>query len=724
MNVSFGSYLLGLGELAFVVLAFGLAALALRMRLLPSWSGAPARLVEAVTGVALLIWTAELLGAVGLLREWALLVASLLVAVGALLTSSRSSAGGSAAGRPPSPPVAGLATLISVGVTGVVVAHWGFETKYALDSGIVNFDSLWYHMPFAVEMAQSGSTTALNHTDTVFVNWLYPQNSELVQAVPILLTGRDTVSLFLNFGWLALTLLAAWCIGRPFGRGPLSLSAAAVLLECHTLVVREPGAAKNDVAAAALVLAAAALLINAAAAQRAGAGDGQRGGAGEGAIEPGWALAAAGLAAGLAAGTKVTVLAAVFALTIAAIALSAPGRRRVAAAWWFLPVLAGSGFWYLRNLIDAGNPIPQVRHLGPISLPGPERLQLGRPDFNVLHYATDTAVWREYFAPGLHQAFGLLWPLVLAGALAGALIALLRGPSRTVRWTGGVALFAAAAYLVTPLSAAGAEGAPVAFAINIRFLIPALLLGAALLPLAPVFASRRSQWLLLAAILAVMVISDRSDAVLRDPERLFGLALALLVVGAPAALLWARSRGAATAAVLAAGAVLVLAAVAVGYPVQRNYLRDRFHDFDPAMNLDTAYRWARGVSGARIGLAGTTAGFLGYGFYGPDLSNRVFYLGRDDPHGGFNAIPTCRAFRAAVNRADLDYLVTAPFLNFIHPERPLRSPEAGWLRGEAAVKPVNRDGPVTVWRVRGRLDPEGCSRAANAPLRYVPDQPG
>ncbi len=722
--MSVGSYLLGLAELGFVLLAFGLAALALRMRLLGGWSGAPARLAEAVTGVALLITTAELLGAVGLLREWALLLASLLVAVSSLLLSAQRPASGSSAPGPPSPPVPGLAILVAVGVVGVVVAHWGFETKYALDSGIVNFDSLWYHMPFAVDMAQSGSTTALNHTDTVFVNWFYPQNSELAQAVSVLLTGRDTVSLFLNFGWLALALLSAWCVGRPYGRAPLSLCAAAVLLECHTLVVREPGAAKNDVAAAALVLAAAALLINAAAARRAAGGVGPGRPAEEGTIDPGPALGAAGLAAGLAAGTKVTVLAAVFGLTAAAIALAPPARRRAAAAWWLLPALAGSAFWYLRNLIVAGNPIPQVRHLGPLSLPGPERLQTGRPDFNVLHYATDTGVWREYFAPGLHQAFGLLWPLVLVAVLAGALIAMLRGPDRAVRWIGGVTLFAAAAYLVTPLSAAGAEGAPVAFGINIRFLVPALLLGAALVPLGPAFGSRRSQWLLLGAILLVMAITDRSDAVLRDPERLFGLALALLVVGAPAALLWARARGAALSAVIVGGLVLLAAAVAVGYPVQRNYLRDRFHDFDPSMSLDAAYRWANGVGDARIGLAGTTAGFLGYGFYGPDLSNRVLYLGREGSHGAFNAIPSCRAFRAAVNEADLDYLVTAPFLNFIHPERPLRSPEAAWLRGEPAVTPISRDGPVTVWRVRGRLDPGGCTRAANSPLRFLPDQPG
>jgi hypothetical protein len=123
-------------------------------------------------------------------------------------------------------------------------------------------------------------------------------------------------------------------------------------------------------------------------------------------------------------------------------------------------------------------------------------------------------------------------------------------------------------------------------------------------------------------------------------------------------------------------------------------------------------------------LAGTTAGFLQYGFFGTDLSNRVVYLGEKGPHGAFNAVPDCRAFRAAVNAADLDYLVTSPFLNFIDTEAPIASPEAGWLSGERVVRPIDRSGPVTVWRVRGRLDPFACSSPANAPLHRVPQQPG
>src|SRR5680860_1805672 len=152
--------------------------------------------------------------------------------------------------------------LAAVAVVALVFAHWGLTTADALSRGIFNFDSLWYHMPFAVEMAQSHSVTGLHYTETVFTNWFYPQNSELLHSVGILLTERDTLSLFLNFGWLGMAFLAAWCIGRPYGMAPLTVIAAAVILECHTLVVREPGAAKNDIMAAALLLAAIAILVN------------------------------------------------------------------------------------------------------------------------------------------------------------------------------------------------------------------------------------------------------------------------------------------------------------------------------------------------------------------------------------------------------------------------------------------------------------------------------
>ncbi|HYJ22754.1 MAG TPA: hypothetical protein VEW07_12120 [Solirubrobacterales bacterium] len=584
-----------------------------------------------------------------------------------------------------------------------------------------------------MEMAQGHSVTGMHHVDTVFTNWFYPQNSELLHADGVLLMGRDTLSLFLNYGWLAVAFLAAWCIGRPYGRGDLSVVAVAILLEAHVLVVREPGAAKNDLMAAALILAAIAILINAwTQARAANQVDGPeiRLYGGKAAHQPaglpvGWPLAAAGLAVGLAAGTKVTALAMAAALSLAVLVLAPAGRRWAAAVWWFVPAFLAGGYWYLRNLIVAGNPLPAVESLGPISLPHPERLQIGRPDFSIAHYATDTDVWRQYFFPGLHDAFGALWPLVIGGALVAGLLALLTGRDRVVRAIGAVVVFGFLAYIFTPLSAAGADGAPEAFGINLRYVYGAVLAGLALVALPRFFDDKRRQWALLGVLLVVLLLSDRGDGVLRDPERPFALLLVVLAVLVPAALLLARGREASRGTVAAGFVVLALAVVAVGYPVQRHYLDERFRnevaaESIPGMNLDSAYRWARDVEDARIGLAGTTAGFVRYGFYGTDLSNRVIYLGEEGPHGAFNAIPTCRAFRAAVNVADLDYLVTAPFLNFLHPGDPIPSPEARWLRGEPAVDPILRSGPVTVWKVSGELDPADCG-LRNAPLREIPD---
>jgi hypothetical protein len=770
--VSAGSYVLGVSLLALLVGSLGFSAVSLRRRLLPGWEGAPARLVEAIAGVALLIWLSELLGLVGLLHAWALVGASVALAVGIALPSApvrwRQ--------RRPAADFLSGATIVALGVVALVFAHWGLTAADALSRGIFNFDSLWYHMPFATEMAKSHSVTGIHYTETVFTNWFYPQNSELLHSVGILLTERDTLSLFLNFGWLAIAFLAAWCIGRPYGVGALSVVAVAIVLSSHTLVVREPGAAKNDVMAAALLLAAIAILVNRHAyltrvAWGRGPGRARRHvfrqdhsarDATREAKNPAYgqdpslttgpaaempSLAVAGLATGLAVGTKSTALAMAAALTVAVIALAPAGRRLATAGWWFLAALAGGGYWYLRNLIVAGNPLPQLESLGPISLPHPERLQSGRPDFSISHYATDTGVWGDYFGPGLHDAFGALWPLVVAAALAGAVLALVGRRDPIIRWMGGVALFGMLAYLFTPLSAAGAEGAPSGFEINIRYVLPALLAGLALLPV-PLLGRRedvpsesdlyghsldgtsaRERWRLglLAALVVVLVATDRLDAVLRDPDRISGLTVALLAVAVPAALLLARRAGAARGVVAAGVAALALVVAAIGYPIQRSYLDDRFRNSDPAraipgMGLDSAYRWARNVEDVRIGLAGTTAGFLEYGFYGTDLSNQVRYLGRKGPHGAFNAIPSCAKFRAAVNAARVDYLVTAPFLNFIRPENPIRSPEAAWLRGSEALVPVVRGDRVAVWRVDGRLDPTACGRA-NAPLRRIPQQP-
>src|SRR5690242_9575322 len=100
--VDLGGYLLGVAQLALVVVPLAFSAYRLRQRLLPAWEGAPARLVESIAGIAFVIWLSELLGTFGLFYAGALIVAALLVAG----TVAFWPAGPAAAGDPPPLPVA------------------------------------------------------------------------------------------------------------------------------------------------------------------------------------------------------------------------------------------------------------------------------------------------------------------------------------------------------------------------------------------------------------------------------------------------------------------------------------------------------------------------------------------------------------------------------------------------------------------------------------------
>ncbi len=436
-------------------------------------------------------------------------------------------------------------------------------------------------------------------------------------------------------------------------------------------------------------------------------------------------LAVAGIAAGLACGVKLTALAPVAALTVAVVVARA-GRRRACGAppgggcrW----SLAG-GFWYLRNLFEAANPLPWITEVGPLSLPGPERLTrrasrsrspTTRPIFDV---------WREWFGPGLHDAFGVLWPIVLGAAVAGMAFALVRRldpPDPCVRALGAVGLFGLLAYLFTPLGAAGPEGMPVAFEINVRFAIPALLLGLALFAAVLPARSAAARWALLVGTLGVLAITNDPFDVLTADERAAGAGIAFVFVapprGDPLRSAPGGCRGPRSPRRSPASARSSLAA---GYLVQDSYLEDRFEGFESEAHDRRRLALRDELDGARIGLAGTTAGFYRYGFYGGELSNEVVYLGRQGAKGAFSAIPACAEFREAVNDADLDYLVTSPLLNFDDQAAPITSPEEGWLGARPAARAglATEDG-VTVWRVEGELDPAGCAEL-DVPLREVP----
>src|SRR5215207_44567 len=279
--MTFGDYLAGVIGLALVAGPLILAAVRLRARLLAGWEGAPARLAEAVVGASLLTILLQLLAAIGFLEPATLVIGAIAIGVAAYLVPWLRPAEATESAPPPAPPVPWLQVLIALAGAAFVAAHWSTGLQDVWARGMLTFDTLWYHAPFAARIAETGSVWGLHLTDPLYLNWFYPQNSELIHGAGITLFERDLFSPLVNFAWLGVALLAAWCIGRPYGVAPLSLVAVAVILDTGPIVPREAGTPANDMAPVALLLAAAALLINAwAARSRPAAGAG--GGSGEG----------------------------------------------------------------------------------------------------------------------------------------------------------------------------------------------------------------------------------------------------------------------------------------------------------------------------------------------------------------------------------------------------------------------------------------------------------
>ncbi len=712
-----GDYILGVIGLVGVVLSMAIAGRTARRAALPGWTGAPALLADGVLAIGILVVVAELLGLVRLLDGVLLFVSCLIVGGGALRLEPmliRAGAGiahwGSSedAAEREAPSIGPIEIGVAVVIALIVAAQWAGPTLLALDRGIYGGDSLWYHLPLAAHLAGTGSITGLLYTDPLYLNWFYPQVSELLHGGGILLFGNDFLSPLLNLAWLGLALFAGWCIGRPYGAGATSMAAVASVMAANLLFSRQPGNANNDVVAIALFLAAVAILLNARWREAGGPAFG--------------VLLVAGLAAGLALGTKLTVVPPVIALTVGVIYIAGAGERLRASAVWIGGLVVGGGYWYIRNLIVSGNPFPW-QDIGPI--PHAEALQ-GRDPYSIVHYATDTDVWGRFFTPALEERLGDLWPAYLALAVIGVLLVLWRG-GRVERMLAAVAALSAIAYLFTPLSASGPEGSPVGFRLNMRYLAPGLTLALTLLSITPPFARGRERiWQLgMLAIFAVLIAVSAGAPEAIDTDRIPGTAaLAAAMIALPLALVLLWRRGVPPVPLTGAAVLAVIALAVFGRFAQEDYLDQRYSSAAPhypttehpavelGQGLGAAYDWARTTHDQRIGLSGTLGALFQYGLWGEGSTNEVRYLGQKGSRGSFEEIPECPEWIGAVNAGDFDYVVTTPTYNQDDPAADTHPVQRSWIERGGNAHRVAGAALVDVWQVTGPIDPNACVAAA------------
>lgn len=720
MTPSLGSYIGGCFAVVGIVSALGLGGYWLRRWIVPEFSGALARLADATIAVGLLVVSLELLGTLSILTVgWTIVVCIAVGLLAALLGRRNAPRNG---GEIAAPQVQTIALLIALAVASFTVAEWTFPSQLSLDQGMFGGDTTWYHMPFAATIAQEHSTIHLHFTDPLrLAAWFYPQSSELIHGAAIVLFKSDWLSPLINLFWLAIALLAAWCVGRPYKVGPTTLVAGAIVLDAGVMIETQPGEGRNDIMGLAFLLAFVAFLINAHQRRAPDAGAVQDAPERDAPLLDKGPLVVAGIAAGLAASVKLTFLIPVVAIGLGVIVFSGRGRRLTTAWVLGLTTFLMGGYWYVRAMIKTGgNPIPTIG-FGPLHLPRPEQMPLDpRPRFAVAHYLTEPTIYRKWFFPQLDNALGPLWPLILIIAVAAALYIAWRSRNIILRVIAVAALLTAAVYVFTPLTAAGQEGSPTGFFTNTRYLIPGLVLALTLLPIArPLRAPDRRAWqtlLFLTVVYAITVLTTPRWY----PGFLVGTVfLTLALVWAPAGLGLARSRRVASRAlVVGVGGAVLLLAVVLGRAQEVQYYKHHYtrttlflQDGGP----QKAYAFAHNQHDKRIGIAGSGEIFFGqYGFYGANLDNDVQYIGVPGADGTYRLATSCPQFRRRINAGDYDYLILSRFTQDSI-DAPYWYPIYRWVRSDPALKLIVEEPDITpepdyVFKVNGKLDPAGCPR--------------
>jgi hypothetical protein len=429
----------------------------------------------------------------------------------------------------------------------------------------------------------------------------------------------------------------------------------------------QPGQASNDIVTTALFLTAVALLF-------------------EGRLAPA-PTAIAAIAAGIALGTKLTVATPVVVLTVGVVVLAIRARRPATAVAWCVFLGLSGGYWFTRNWIVAGNPLPWSEFsLGPLTV---EAEINGRP--GLVEVLDQGETWRRFIFPGFLDAIGPAWPVVLAIGIAGAVVGVANGRLPIHRVAGASALVGIVAFPFTPYTGDLGGGG---FVFTVRYLIPELLVGLMLLTMAVTgtVVWRRA----LFAVLIVLVVLDLSTSYIEGipswptDEVVVGVLAGLAAIGVAILILAPPGRN-----LVRWGAVGAVAGglVAGGWLVQRAYFEHRY--VDAGLPNDETNAFFQDLSDERVAVFGTEHF---YPLFGIDLSNRVLRIASPDQS---SAAQECRSWRAALG--DFNYIVIG------HQQFSEPGPDEAWIADDPATSPVLRDGDATVYRVDGILDPSGCT---------------
>lgn len=643
-------------------------------------------LAISIISVAQIQTVALVAGSVGFLSRVPLLTANLVVgAVFGLLPALRPQAPRTVPETPlPSHRAPWWIRVGSLALAGFAVARWAATSIYVTKVGFQDFDTLEYHLPIAARFVQLHAVTQLQPVYPELPITFYPLNGELFYAVTLGVARSSVWIAFFNVVWLALLMLAAWSIGRRYRVEYLAVAGVAMLAATPLLVDSFAGTAMVDVFAIAMFLAGTALVVT------------------EG-FRP-WALFAGGLGAGISAGAKYPTLLAAGALTVALVIWLVRTARSRQILYWAAGLTLTGSYWYGRNLLEAGSPLPEI-HLsaGAVGLP---HADMSMPQaMSILHYLGQPAVLIQ-IVTNLTSDFGPLAYVLLLAVAAGIVLSAASGTDAWARVLGSIAAVCALGYLAIPSTAYGPPGRPEmwqATDYNVRYALPALVLGILLLPAARVFASTTLQATLLGVFALIVLAFQRNGSTLVTHLSGASLVPGIIVAGLLGTIIWVcrlvpsdHRRTAALSGLCAGTGLAVALAPAVGVRWQ--------HRYQPVTAATTPYtrlyQWASHVSHSRIG----TVGLSFYPLYGRGQTNTVTYVGWLGPSDALHDYPSCSSFLDGVANGHYRYLV----LQDSNPPYNPVPPAEKWAIKDPGLTVILRSPGQTVFRVSGPVSAQFC----------------
>ncbi|HEY8467024.1 MAG TPA: phospholipid carrier-dependent glycosyltransferase [Solirubrobacterales bacterium] len=691
------------GVAFFVITYGGIAAatwLIVRARL-PRLVGATRALALAVVATAALLAAHVLPAALGVLSREAAAALAVLLALAAWRLPR-------AEGAPvPLPEPAAeehrLARLLARYATwafGIWIVLVGLAQLYAEPIG---FDAASAYLPIAARWIQDGSLWVLGDWIPSFFYGASPGNGSMLFAASALPWDNDFLAHYAIYPFVPLTALALYVVAREV-RAPHALATLLGLMVAAVPVLVEP-ALRSALLDPVLYFGFAAGLAFLLRHRRTGdAGD----------------LVLAGVALGIAFGTKLygfTAVPILLAVWAGARLLARDGWRAVlrqALVVVGLIALFG-GIWVVRNAVETGNPaFPVAVEVAGVTIfdapPDPLRPLIGG---RLVDYFDDPGEWVGELRRQFRVATGV--PVIVLGLAVVAVILLL---VRRRLWgadddSDGLAAAAVVAvlalsvsYVLTPYSAAGPPGEPIATAANVRYGVPGMIVAvAAAAWLAPRLGPRLRLGFTVLAFLAYFDALRVGFTVPRSTTYgAFVLAALALAIGRAARRLRARRDGTGGRALPRPGpvgwaALAALAAVGLavlGETIQRTYNETRYVGRDPALD------WviANTEDGARVGVTGawTDQGVAPiYPAFGTRLQNDVDYVG-PKIDGLLRTYEDREPFVEALEREGFEVLVVGRARPFSEdPERtgslrPLEAPrEERWARSAGFERVAESD---------------------------------